>query len=86
MKLNSLSKHLLFILFLIFISCTNSSINSEQPEGKIHLKIDRANALSSVTLITATLSREGYSDIISTLNFMSDSTADLLIDTISMTK
>uniref|UniRef100_A0A832G834 Glycosyl hydrolase family 32 N-terminal domain-containing protein n=1 Tax=Ignavibacterium album TaxID=591197 RepID=A0A832G834_9BACT len=82
MKLNLLSKLPLFALLLISISCNNSSINSEQSEGKILLKIDRANAPSSVTLITVTLSREGYSNITSTLNLLSDSTADLLMDNI----
>jgi predicted GH43/DUF377 family glycosyl hydrolase len=74
---------LLILLSILSFSCSDQSnpINNKD-SGKILLKIDRANAPSSVTLITATLSREGYSNITSTLNLLSDSTADLLMDNI----
>jgi len=74
---------LLISLSILSFSCSDQSnlINNKE-RGKILLKIDRANAPSSVTLITATLSREGYSNISSTLNLLSDSTADLLMDNI----
>lgn len=74
---------LLFLLpVLAFSFFAQSNLIGNKDSGKILLKIDRANAPSSVTLITATLSREGYSDITSTLNLLSDSTADLLMDNI----
>lgn len=74
---------LLFLLPFLAFSCSHQSkLIGNKDSGKILLKIDRANAPSSVTLITATLSREGYSNITSTLNLLSDSTADLLMDNI----
>ncbi len=74
----------LFTLFVFLsYSCSDKSnpINTKE-YGKVLLKIDRANAPSSVSLIRATLSRQGFTSITSTLNILSDSTADLLMDNI----
>jgi len=74
----------LFILIALFsYSCSDKSnpINTKE-YGKVLLKIDRVNALSSVSLIKATLSRQGFTNITSTLNILSDSTAELLMDNI----
>lgn len=74
---------LLFLLPILAFTCSDqSNLIGNKDSGKILLKIDRANAPSSVTLINATLSSEGYSNITSTLNLLSDSTADLLMDNI----
>jgi predicted GH43/DUF377 family glycosyl hydrolase len=71
------------ILFIFSISCSDKSnpVKTEQ-SGKILLKIDRENAPQNVTLVRATLSRSGYSNITATLNILSDSTADLTLDEI----
>lgn len=78
-------KNLIIILvfFLVNLSCSDqSNIVNNQGSGKILLKIDRANAPSGVVYVSATLTRDGYSPIISTLNLLSDSTADLLLNDI----
>ncbi len=68
----------LFLISLLLLSCNYQSNPIETKiNGKLLLKIDRANAPSSVTLVTATLSREGFSNISTTLNLQSDSTADI---------
>jgi hypothetical protein len=72
----------LFILIALFsYSCSDKSnpINTKE-YGKVLLKIDRVNAPGSVSLIKATLSRQGFTNITSTLNILSDSTAELLMD------
>lgn len=73
----------LFVLALLSFSCSNQSNPFlSNSTGKIVLKIDRNNAPSNVVFVNATLTRDGYSPIISTLNLLSDSTADLLLDNI----
>ncbi|MGQ9643981.1 MAG: hypothetical protein ACUVT3_09000, partial [Ignavibacterium sp.] len=73
----------LFLLSVLAFSCSvQSNLIGNNDSGKILLEIDRTNAPNGVTLIIATLSREGYSNITSTLNLMSDSTADLQMDNI----
>ncbi len=74
---------LLLLVPILSFSCSNQSgPNESNLSGKILLKIDRANAPSSVDYVSATLTRDGYSPITSTLNLLSDSTADLLLDNI----
>ncbi len=78
-------KNLLFILVLVLVnaSCNDQSeIINNRESGRILLRIDRANAPSSVVYVAATLSRDGYSPITATLNLLSDSTADLLLENI----
>ena len=71
---------------LVFWGCSNknkdSLISSQQEIGKIQLKIDRANAPADVVTIDAILTREGYDHITGTLNLLTDSTADILLDEI----
>ncbi|MEJ5263062.1 MAG: hypothetical protein WHT45_10305 [Ignavibacterium sp.] len=82
--MKSLAILLLFVLPILSFSCSEQSNPTNNKEnGKILLKIDRANAPSSVTLVTATLSREGFSNISATLNLQSDSTAEIFLDNIS---
>mgnify|MGYP000216547561 CR=1 FL=1 len=81
MKLIIASLFTLFVLLSYSCSDKSNPINTME-YGKVLLKIDRANAPSSVSLIRATLSRQGFINITSTLNILSDSTADLLMDNI----
>jgi len=71
---------------LFFWGCSNKDkdnpISPSQGNGKIQLKIDSANAPTDVISVEAILSRNGYDDITGTLNLLSDSTADLLLDDI----
>lgn len=82
MKTNLIGLSLLIILLIFLISCNETTTNAEISKGKILLKVDRLNAPSSVVYVVATLTRDGYSPIISTLNLLSDSTADLLLNDI----
>ena len=73
---------LLLSVILLIWGCSNNPVNSPQGNGKIQLKIDKENAPVGIVLIESLLSREGYDNIISTLNLISDSTADILINDI----
>ena len=84
-----MKKLLVFISFLIIILLTNcnyyepTSPNSDnQQSGKVILKVDKENAPESVMWIEAFFTREGYDTISSTMNILSDSTADLLLENI----
>lgn len=82
--MKSLAILLLFVMPILSFSCSEQSNPTNNKEnGKILLKIDRANAPSGVSLVTATLSREGFSNISGTLNLQSDSSADILLDNIA---
>lgn len=71
---------------LVFWGCSNEDkdnpISPQQGSGKIQLKIDKANAPADVVTIDAILTRDGYDPITGTLNLLSDSTADILLDEI----
>lgn len=71
---------------LILWGCSSDDkdnpISSPQGSGKIQLKIDKANAPADVVTIDAILTRDGYDPITGTLNLLSDSTADILLDEI----
>jgi predicted GH43/DUF377 family glycosyl hydrolase len=75
-----------YLLILLFISCeqnqpTSPAIDDPQ-SGKLFLKIDSENAPESVVWIEAFLTRQGYDTISNTMNLLSDSTADLLLENI----
>lgn len=81
----------LFFLILLFLSfflvqCVEKneivSPTDDSQSGKILLKVDKANAPTSVTIVEATLSRESYDSISTSLNLLSDSTADFEFDEI----
>lgn len=75
----------LFIIIVLSFSCSNEIIQPDSTSfGKISLKIDRENAPESVTLVKAYLTRENYQPIVATLNLLSDSTAEILINEISV--
>ena len=74
------------LIALFFWGCSSDDkdnpISPPQGSGKIQLKIDKANAPADVVTIDAILTREGYDPITGTLNLLSDSTADILLDEI----
>ena len=74
------------LIALFFLGCSSDDkdnpISPPQGSGKIQLKIDKANAPADVVTIDAILTRDGYDPITGTLNLLSDSTADILLDEI----
>ena len=80
----------LILLFLVsslmMWGCSNNNKDnpvSPQNLGKIKLNIDRANAPANVTTVEAILTRDGFDTITESLNLLSDSTADILLDGIA---
>lgn len=73
----------LFALFVLFVSCTNEITSPPSTNsGKLVLKIDKQNAPASVVYVKAYLTRENFDPISGTLNLISDSTADILLNEI----
>ena len=78
----------LLILFVVsasvlFFSCsTEITYPVKENSGKLLLKIDKQNAPESVVYVKAYLTRENFDPISGTLNLLSDSTADLLLNEI----
>lgn len=82
MKILSALSVIVFV-FLAF-SCSNDITNpNEKESGKLVLKIDKTNAPSTVVFVKAYLTRENHEPITASLNIISDSTADLLLDEVS---
>jgi predicted GH43/DUF377 family glycosyl hydrolase len=83
-------KNFLFIgscsLILFFTSCYQNEPTApegdDHPNGKLFLKIDKANAPENVVWVEAFLTRQGYDTISGAMNLLSDSTADLLLENI----
>lgn len=75
-----------FLLIFLFTSCNPNEPTSpgddDQQNGKLFLKIDKANAPESVVWVEAFLTRQGYDTLSDELNILSDSTADLLLENI----
>ena len=78
----------LLVLFTVlsgflFFSCSTEITNpAKENSGKLLLKIDKQNAPESVVYVKAYLTRENFEPISGTLNLLSDSTADLLLNEI----
>ena len=72
------------LLILSLIGCNQneptSPAENDQNSGKLFLQIDRANAPQSVVWVEAFLTRQGYDTIYNSMNILSDSTADLLLE------
>lgn len=77
-----------FLLILLFTSCNKNEPTSptgdDQQNGKLFLKIDKANAPESVVWIEAFLTRQGQDTISGEMNLLSDSTADILLENIQV--
>ncbi len=72
------------LLIISLVSCSNEITNpSTVISGKLLLKIDRQNAPSNVVFVKAYLTRENFDPISGTLNLVSDSTADILLNEIN---
>ena len=82
MKNLSLLCGLLLISFLI--SCNQKEPTApsgdEQNSGQLFLKIDKVNAPENVVWVEAFLTRQGFDTISNSMNILSDSTADLLLE------
>lgn len=76
----------LFVIVLLFLSasCTTEIVTpSSENSGKLVLKVDKQNAPANVVFVKAYLSRENFDPIVATLNLLSDSTADLLLNEVA---
>lgn len=75
----------IFFTLLLF-SCTQNEPTSpmiaDQTSGKLFLKIDKENAPESVVWVDAFLTRQGLDTISGSMNLLSDSTAELLLENI----
>ena len=83
-KMKSLSFASIVLFVFLFTFCSDNIVQSDKTkeEGKILLKIDKQNAPESVVFVKAYLTRENFEPITGTLNLLSDSTADILLDEI----
>lgn len=75
------------LLLSVLTSCSKDGTSAPPTsnsgsKGKVFFKIDKENAPENVVSITASLSRQGFETITSSLNLVSDSTADIMIDDI----
>jgi hypothetical protein len=83
-------KNLIFFcipaLILLFIGCSQNEPTAtdtdSQQIGKLFLKIDKENAPESVVWIDAFLTRQSFDTISGSMNLLSDSTADLLLENV----
>jgi predicted GH43/DUF377 family glycosyl hydrolase len=76
-----------FLLILLLIGCSKNSTVLAPPSnstGGISFKFDPTTIPTGVTIISATLSRTGYTTITKNLNLISDSTADVNIPAIQI--
>lgn len=81
---------LAFLLLPLFLaSCSKESPNSpvtetQNSEGRLLLKIDKANTPTGVASVWATLSRAGYDSLSKSMNLKTDSTADISFSSITI--
>ncbi len=78
--------NLAVILILSLMGCSRETpVNppiTDGSSGKVLLKIDRENAPSSVTTLTAFLTRQGYDTLSGTLNLLSSTSADITFQSV----
>lgn len=82
-----IAKNILFFLVLTFFFLGCSKDNPVKPPeqnstGKVLLKIDKANAPQNIVVVTATLTRDNFPSITASLNLLSDTTADLTLNSV----
>jgi predicted GH43/DUF377 family glycosyl hydrolase len=71
-------------LVLFLFSCSNEITSPPTSiSGKLLLKIDKENSPENVVYVKAYLTRENFDPIFGTLDLISDSTADILLDEIN---
>jgi hypothetical protein len=83
-------KYLVFVsifFIVLFFSCSGNqpvTPDDENPtsSGKLFLRIDKENAPESVVWIDAFLTRQSFDTISGSMNLLSDSTADLLLENV----
>src|SRR3972149_6862682 len=83
--MKNLSLLSIFLILLFLTGCNPNeptSPDDDRQSGKLFLKIDKTNAPASVVWVEAKLTREGFDPISGTMNLLSDSTADLLLENI----
>ncbi len=79
----------LFFLVLFLSSCkkegpTSPPINPENEIGALSIQFDKTTIPTNVVLITATLTRTSFDSVHSTMNVLSDSSAELLVPSIAV--
>lgn len=77
----------LIFLSLILSNCSKDQVTSPPiggNSGGLFFKIDRQNTPENVAIVSAKLTRTGYTSIIRTLNILTDTTADLTISGVSV--
>lgn len=79
-------KSTIYVLFafLLLMGCSKNNITDppSTSSGSVLFKIDKTTVPSNVATITLKLSRNGFQDIISTMNILTDTTAELTIPSI----
>ena len=76
-----------FSLFILLIGCSKNNTSVNPPSnstGGISFKFDPKSVPAGVTIISASLTRTGYTTITKNLNLLSDSTADVSIPAIQI--
>ena len=74
----------IFISIFLIFSCSEKILTpTYNDSGSLVLKIDKQNTPSNVVVVRTYLTRENYKPIIDSLNLLSDSTAELLINNVS---
>jgi predicted GH43/DUF377 family glycosyl hydrolase len=85
MKRNAVIFFLSIFLFLMGCSKTNNLVNSTPiATGGVTFKFDPRTVPAGVTMITAKLTRTGFTDIIRNLNLLSDTTAQVTIPAVQI--
>jgi hypothetical protein len=77
----------IFPLFFLLMGCSKNNTSVNPPSnstGGISFKFDPKSVPAGVTIISAALTRTGYTTIITNLNLLSDSTAEVSIPAIQI--
>jgi predicted GH43/DUF377 family glycosyl hydrolase len=85
MKRNAVIFFLSIILFLVGCSKTNNLVNSTtNSTGDVSFKFDPHSIPTGITLITANLTRTGFTEITKNLNLLTDTTAEVIIPAVQV--
>lgn len=76
-----------FSCALFFVGCSKDSVvnpaKSDSESGKVSMKFDKLNTPSGVTVITAALTRSGFTSISKNLNIITDTSAEIQIENVA---